>query len=107
MAVVARFMIGKKLPEEAEIEIGAVVAGITRQDAVEIRWIALRFHQGLMAAGGTASEIRIARHVTIEVRHHRLCRDDAFMYRPMAPIGDGLVIVIAKVEFAALMPGIG
>ena len=99
-------MVSHKLPKETGIQMRAVVAWVTRDDAVEIFRIALRFHQRLMAASGTARKIRVTGRAAVEFRDNRLCSDYRSMDSPVPPIDDRFWMILCKVGIIARMAGI-
>src|SRR6185312_7081810 len=54
-------------PQKSDIEMDAVIAGITRNNAVVIRGESLRFRERLLSAGGAAAEVRLPRKFSVIV----------------------------------------
>ena len=106
--VVALGVVLHEVPEEGEVEVGAVVAGIAGDDAVVVGGVALRRRQRLMAAGRAAGEIGIAWARAEQRRRDLLGRHRALVHRTAAaPIDDRLGMADAELQVAALVAGVG
>src|ERR1700754_1415830 len=61
MLVITARMVAEIVPEKGQVEIGAVVTRVPRNDSVEVLAVPLGGHQSLVAAGRTAAEVGIRR----------------------------------------------
>src|SRR6202030_4035358 len=89
-------------------EVGPEVRGSTGENAVEIFWKALRFHQRFSAAIGTAIEIGVARRIVVERLYEAFGVFGRGVQAAIAEIDDLLRMLIrpACVFGIALMPGV-
>src|SRR6266700_594835 len=75
------------VPQDRRVHVGAVVGGVAAQYAVVVVGEALRFHECLLASGGTAVEIRIARGCAVVSLHDLLGYRGHKMGGAITPIG--------------------
>ena len=92
--------------DRLERRVGSVVAGRAGDDAVEVRRIALRFHERLPAAARTAVEVRDARSGAVERPDRGLPLHRGLVHGPVAEIDQPLGMANREAGVGARVPGV-